>query len=204
MSLAEKIKSNPRLKKLVHRLLIPANEHRPRWWVRTFLNPFIHTWGKGSIVRRRTRMDILPFNKFSLGKQSVIEDFATINNGVGNVMIGNDTTIGMGNVIIGPICIGNHVILAQNIVASGLNHGYEDVNIPPVLQKVTTKQIIIEDDVWIGANSVITAGVTIGKHAVIGAGSVVTKSILPFSVAVGNPARVIKKYDAEKKIWIKV
>jgi acetyltransferase-like isoleucine patch superfamily enzyme len=203
MSLAEKIKANPRLKQIVHRLLIPANEHRPRWWVRTFLNPFIHTWGKGSIVRRRTRMDILPFNRFSLGTQSVIEDFATINNGVGDVLIGNDTTVGMGNVIIGPISIGNHVILAQNIVASGLNHGYEDITIPPMLQKVNTRQIFIEDDVWIGANSVITAGVTVGRHTVIGAGSIVTKSIAPYSVAVGNPAKVIRQYDFDKNEWVK-
>ncbi len=203
MSFAEKIKSDPKLKQLAHWMLIPSNEHRPRWWVRTFLNPFIHTWGKGCIVRRRTRMDILPFNRFSLGKKSVIEDFATINNGVGNVLIGDGTTIGMGNVMIGPINIGNNVILAQNIVASGLNHGYEDINLPPVLQKVTTKQIFIDDDVWIGANSVITAGVTIGKHSIIGAGSVVTKNIPPFSVAVGNPAKVIKQYNSDKNEWVK-
>src|ERR1700712_5054324 len=147
MSFAEKIKADPSLKKMAHKMLIPGNEHRPRWWVRTFLNPIIHSWGKGSIVRRRTRMDILPFNKFSLGQKSVIEDFVTINNGVGDVLIGNESTIGMGNVIIGPITIGNNVILAQNVVASGLNHGYEDVNIPPLLQKVTTKPIVIEDDV---------------------------------------------------------
>lgn len=204
MSFAEKVKSDPKLKKLAHRILIPGNEHRPRWWVRNFLNPFIHSWGKGCIVRSRTRMDILPFNSFSLGAKSVIEDFATINNGVGNVYIGDGTTIGMGNVIIGPINIGNNVILAQNIVASGLNHGYEDVTIPVVAQKVTTKQIIIEDDVWIGANSVITAGVTIGKHSVIGGGSVVTKNIPPFSVAVGNPAKIVKQYDFDKKEWVKI
>jgi len=203
MSFADKIKSSPKLKKLAHAMLIPRNEHRPRWWVRVFLNPFIHTWGKACIVRRRTRMDILPFNKFSLGSKSVIEDFATINNGVGDVWIGSGSTIGMGNVIIGPVSIGNNVILAQNIVVSGLNHGYENVDIPPVMQKETTHPIIIEDDVWIGANSVITAGVTIGKHVVIGGGSVVTKSIPPFSVAVGNPAKVIKHYDFDKKEWVK-
>jgi len=69
---------------------------------------------------------------------------------------------------------------------------------------VVTKQISIADDVWIGANCVVTAGVTIGKHAVIGAGSVVTKDIPPFSVAVGNPARVIKKYNSETNSWEKV
>jgi acetyltransferase-like isoleucine patch superfamily enzyme len=96
------------------------------------------------------------------------------------------------------------VILAQNIVVSGLNHSYEDISLPPRLQKVSTKPIRIEDNVWIGANAVITAGVTIGKHSVVGAGSVVTKDVPGYCVAVGNPARIIKKYDFERKEWIKV
>lgn len=204
MSLAAKIKSDPTLKKIAHRLLIPANEHRPRYWVKMFINPFKHKKGKGSIIRWRTRMDVLPFNNFELGKNSVIEDFVTVNNGVGDVIIGNDTTIGMGNVIIGPITIGNNVILAQNIVISGLNHGYENIDIPPRLQKVSVNPIHIADDVWIGANCVITAGVTIGKHSVIGAGSVVTKHIPEYAVAVGNPARVIKRYDFSLASWVKV
>lgn len=204
MSLVAKIKSNPKLKKFVHRLLIPANDHRPRLWVRWFVNPFLHKRGKKSIVRYRSRMDVFPFNNFQLGNQSIIEDFVTINNGVGDVLIGDNTIIGIGSVVIGPVTIGNHVMLAQNIVVSGLNHGYEDVTVPPSLQKEIRKQIIISDDVWIGANSVITAGITIGRHVVIGAGSVVTKSIPDYCVAVGNPARVIKKYSATDKEWLSV
>lgn len=204
MSIVEKIKSSPTLKKLALRLLTPANEARPRLWVRLFFNPFKHKRGKGSVVRYRTRMDVFPFNKFNLGARSVIEDFATVNNGVGDVIIGDYTIIGLGNVIIGPVTIGNNVMLAQNIVVSGLNHGYEDINTSPRLQKETCKPIIISDDVWIGANCVITAGVTLGKHCVIGAGSVVTKDVPDYAIAVGNPARVIKKYNLEKSVWEKV
>ena len=116
----------------------------------------------------------------------------------------SNTIIGLGNVIIGPVSIGNNVMFAQNIVVSGLNHGYEDVNIPPAFQKVNVKQITIADDVWIGANSVITAGVTIGKHSVIGGGSVVTKDVPPYCIAVGNPAKIVKKYNAETLTWDKV
>ncbi|WP_316814894.1 acyltransferase [Pedobacter nyackensis] len=204
MSIISKIKENPKLKKLALALLIPSNEHRPRLWVRLFLNPFKHKRGKGSIIRNRTRLDVFPFNEFNLGAGSVIEDFSTINNGVGNVVIGAKTIIGIGNVIIGPVTIGDHVMLAQNIVVSGLNHGYEMIDIPPSLQKVSCKQIFIGDNVWIGANSVITAGVTIGKHVVIGGGSVVTKSIPDYCVAVGNPAKVVKQYSFEEGIWKKV
>ena len=204
MSIADNIKGNPKLKQLVHRMLLPKDEARPRLWVRLILNRFFHQRGKGSRIRRYTRIDVLPFNKFVLGEKSIIEDFSTVNNGVGDVIIGHDTLIGMSNVIIGPVQIGNNVILAQNIVASGLNHEYRDPEVPIHRQNVTTAPIIIEDDCWIAANSVITAGVTIGKHSVVGGGSVVTKSIPPYSVATGNPAKVIKQYDHESGEWKRV
>ncbi|KQR67653.1 DapH/DapD/GlmU-related protein [Pedobacter sp. Leaf176] len=203
-SIISKIKSNPKLKSLALSMLMPANDNKPRLWVRLFLNPFKHKRGKGAIVRYNTRLDVFPFNNFHLGNKSVIEDFATVNNGVGDVIIGDKTIVGMGNVIIGPVTIGNHVMMAQNIVISGLNHGYEDVDIPPSLQKVSCKPILIADNVWIGANSVITAGVALGKHCIIGAGSVVTKNIPEFSVAVGNPAKVIKQYNKQTSSWEKI
>jgi acetyltransferase-like isoleucine patch superfamily enzyme len=148
-------------------------------------------------------MDVLPFNKFHLGAGATIEDFCTINNGVGDVIIGDHSLVGMGNVIIGPVTIGNNVILAQNVVASGLNHEYKDPATPIHKQPVTTAPIVIDDDCWIAANVVITAGIKIGKHCVVAAGSVVTKDIPPFSVAAGNPARVIKRYDEGSKEWVR-
>lgn len=204
MSIKQKIKANPILKKWVHWILVPTGEARPRVWVKWFVNPFIHKKGAGACIRRRTRIDVLPFNAFNIGSNSTIEDFSTINNGVGDVHIGNNTLIGMGNVLIGPIHIGDNVIFAQNIVASALNHEYRNPYIPIHAQKILTSPIHIEDDCWIAANAVITAGVTIGKHSVIAAGAVVTKNIPTYSVAVGNPARVIKQYNFETKEWEKV
>jgi len=204
MSFAEKIKKNPKLKKAVHRLLIPKGEARPRLWVKLFVNRWFHKYGSGSAVRRYTRMDVLPFNRFELGERSTIESFCTINNGVGDVIIGNNTLIGIGNVVIGPVEIGNNVILAQHIVISGLNHEYRDISKPIYEQPVTMAKIIIEDDCWIGANAVITSGVTIGKHSVVAAGSVVTKNVPPFSVAAGNPAKVIRQYNEAYAEWQRV
>ncbi|MEA5403512.1 acyltransferase [Arcicella sp. DC2W] len=204
MSIVQTIKSSPVLKKFVHWCLIPKYQARPRLWVKWFINPFFHKKGKGSVICRRTRVDVLPFQPFTLGDFSTVEDFATINNGVGPVYIGNNSRVGIGNVIIGPVTVGNNVIFAQNIVMSGLNHVYTDTTKPIHLQPVTTATITIEDDCWIGANAVITAGVTIGKHSVIAGGAVVTKNIPPFSVAVGNPAKVIKQYNAVTQQWEKV
>ena len=198
------IKDNERLKKFFHYLMIPSGQARPRTWIRIFVNPFVHYRGKGSVIRNSVRMDVFPFGEFSLGERSIIESYATINNGLGSVTIGNNVTIGISNVIIGPVQIGNHVILAQNIVVSGLNHGYEDVTTPIHQQKCTTKEIVIGDESWIGANAVIVSGVKIGKHAIVAAGSVVTKDVPDFSIVAGNPAKLIKQYNAATKNWEKI
>ncbi|MFD0749426.1 acyltransferase [Mucilaginibacter calamicampi] len=204
MTLKEKIKSNPRLKKLVHWMLIPTGDAKPRLWVKLFVNPFVHKRGKGSKIRWYAVLDVIPFNKFNLGNWSTIEHFCNVNNGVGDVTIGYDSLIGRSNIIIGPVTIGNNVIFAPNVVASGLNHEYRDIKVPIRLQKIIVAPIIVEDNCWIGANSVITSGVTIGRHSVIAAGAVVTKNIPPYSVAVGNPARVIKQYDEASGEWVSV
>ncbi len=204
MGLTQKIKSSPALKAFALWLLMPKGQARPRWWVKWFLNPFYHKRGSGSHICWNTRVDVLPFNKFELGMGSTIEDFATINNGVGPVFIGNHTRIGLGCVVIGPVTIGNDVMLAQNIVLSGLNHTYTDIALSIAAQPVTTAPIIVEDEVWIGANSVITAGVTIGKHSVIAGGSVVTKSVAPYTIVAGNPAKPIKAYNSQSGQWEKV
>ena len=201
MSFTEKIKTNPKLKKLASWALMPRNQARPRLWVRWFLNPIIHHKGKHTLICKRTRMDILPFNKFYIGDESTIEDFATINNGVGDIYIGDRTRIGLGCTLIGPVKIGNDVRLAQNVVMSGLNHKYEDISLPISQQGVTTTKIVIEDEVWVGANCVVLPGVTIKKHAVVAAGSIVRRNVPAYSVVAGNPAIVKKKYNMETKIW---
>lgn len=201
MGLKEKIKSNPKLQKLVIWLITPKNQARPRLWVSLFVNPFFHKRGRGSLIRKRVRMDVMPYNNFVLGKDSTIEDFATINNGVGDIIIGERSRIGLGNTLIGPVTVGNDVIFAQNIVASGLNHGYEDINTPISKQPVVTMPIIIEDEAWIGANAVITAGVTVGKHSIVAAGCVVVKDVPPYSIVGGNPGKILKTYNKDTGKW---
>lgn len=201
--LKEKINANPRLKAIAHYMLIPRGDYRPRWWVRNILNPIVHKRGKGARIRRRTRMDILPFNTFYLGDQAIVEDYATINNAVGDIIIGHRSLIGIACVVIGPVTIGNDVMLAQNIVISGLNHGYEDIYKSIREHQTVTKPIIVEDEAWIGANAVITSGVRIGKHSVVAAGSIVTKDVPDYSIVAGNPARIVKQYNPKTNKWEK-
>lgn len=198
------LSKDPQLKKIALWMLQAPMRPRPRWWIRIFVNPFVHRRGKHALIRRRTRLDVFPMHAFELGAWSTIEDFSCINNAMGPVFIGNHSRIGLSNTIIGPVHIGSNVNIAQHVVISGLNHGYENIHLAPRLQPCSLQPVHISDDCWIGANVVITAGVHIGQHCVIAAGSVVTKSVEAYSLVAGNPARVIKKYDFESQSWQKV
>lgn len=204
MGIVQKIKSNPKVKLLVIRAITPKRNPRPRLWVRWLLNPFIHKKGKGALIRRRSRIDVFPWNRFDIGKLTTIEDFCTVNNGSGNVLLGDRVRVGIGTVLIGPVTMGSGSGTGQHVFISGFNHGYKDGSLNSSVQPLDIKGVVIEEDAHIGANSVVTAGVTIGKRTQIGAGSVVTKSIPPFCIAVGNPCRVIKKFNFDTNQWEKV
>lgn len=116
--------------------------------------------------------------------------------GVEYISIGDDTSIASfvhmwGH---GGITIGKRVMIASNSSITTITHDYND---PQMHKTVIKKPIVIEDDVWIGANSVIMPGVVLGKGCVVGAGSVVTKDVEAMSIVAGVPARYIKS----RKTW---
>ena len=188
----QQMKDSPRLKRLLDYLIMNQRDARPRWYIR-LLAPLYQHRGRGSKIYWSVRMDTPPYRKFSLGRHSVVESYSCVNNAVGDVVIGDDTRIGIHNTIIGPVTIGSHVNLAQGITVTALNHNFEDKNKRIDEQGVSTKPVVIGDDVWIGANAVILPGVTIGKHAVVAAGAVVTTDVPENTVVGGVPAKVIKK-----------
>ena len=99
------------------------------------------------------------------------------------------------------ITIGNNVMLGPRVGLYTAGHPL-DSQIRNEDQLEFGLPIVIEDNVWLGANAIVLPGVTIGKNAVIGSGAVVTKDIPADSVAVGNPAKVIKTLgEAERKYW---
>jgi len=191
-SIREGLKSSPKLKRFLDYLIMNQRDARPRWYIR-LLAPFYQHRGRGSKIYGSVRMDTPPYRKFSLGRHSVVESFCCINNAVGDVIIGDHTRIGIYNTIIGPVTIGSHVNLAQGITVTALNHNFTNTGKRIDEQGITTKQVTINDDVWIGANAVILPGVSIGRHVVVAAGAVVTKDIPDNCIVGGIPARVIKQ-----------
>ena len=188
------MKSSPRLKHWLDSLIMNQRDARPRWYIR-MLAPFYQHRGRGSKIYHSVRMDTPPYRQFSLGKRSVIESYCCINNAVGDVTIGDYSRVGIHCTLIGPVCIGSHVHLAQGITVTALNHNFEDTTRRIDQQGVSTKPVVIGDDVWIGANAVILPGVTIGPHSVVAAGAVVTRDVPPGCVVGGVPAKVIRQLE---------
>lgn len=107
--------------------------------------------------------------------------------------------------------IGNNVLIGSKVYITDHGHGsysgmdQSSPNIPPNYRDVKSdKKVVIADNVWIGDNVSILPGVFIGKGSVIGANSLVSRDIPPFSIAVGTPAFVIKKYNEEIKQWVDI
>jgi acetyltransferase-like isoleucine patch superfamily enzyme len=98
----------------------------------------------------------------------------------------------------GGLYIGDYTQISENCTIFSDEHLYDIGDYIPISNKKIKKPVTIEEFVVIGANVSILPGVTIGKGSFIGMGSVVVNSIPPYSIALGNPARVIKKRDKEE------
>lgn len=186
------LKNSPALKRWLDLIIMNQRDARPRWYIR-MLAPLYQKRGRGSKIYGSVRMDTPPYRRFTIGRESVVESFSCINNAVGDVVIGDKTRIGLHCTIIGPVTIGNNVNLAQGIVVTALNHNFTDCTKRIDEQGISTKEVTIGNDVWIGANATILPGVTIGRHCVVAAGSVVTKDVPDYTVVAGVPARIMKK-----------
>jgi len=160
-----------------------------------------------SSISLRARLDVIPRaphherHRLSLGKNSLIETLCVICTWHGDVILKDGASIGIGSIVLGPVLIGENSACSQNCFISGQSHLYEDISKNFLRQGVQTDQVIIGKNVWIGANSVILPGVKIGDNSVIGAGSTIIEDIPSYSVAVGNPAKIIKKYNFQTKQW---
>lgn len=150
----------------------------------------------------------------SIGEGTIVGPHASLSAGVspehelGDVevlTIGSHALIGKGSAVVAHerVVIGDHVFTGHNVYVTDANHGYEDVNTPIGQQFAPSRPVSIGEGSWLGHGTVVLPGASIGAHVVIGAGSVVTADIPDRCVAVGNPARVIRRY-IDGQGWVDV
>lgn len=136
-------------------------------------------------------------SKLVIGENCMIDAFVKMkfSGGLGNIIIGNNCYINSGTVIYSGhgIVMGHSVLIAANCTLSASNHEYgkKDVTVYDQRFKPSRGGIIIEDDVWIGANTVISDGAVLRKGVIIGACSFVNKELESYGIFAGNPLKKI-------------
>lgn len=114
--------------------------------------------------------------------------------------IGNNSGLGVNCIAVGPITIGDNVMIGPEVMIYTVNHRHELLDVPMNSQGYEEpKEVKIGNDVWIGSRVILLPGVEIGDGAIIGAGSVVTKNVEPYCIVAGNPAVKVKKRNSFAK-----
>jgi acetyltransferase-like isoleucine patch superfamily enzyme len=149
-----------------------------------------------------------------LGEGCIIGPYCSLSAGVmpGQVIdhspvvtIGDRVLIGKGSGVVAhhTVEIGDDVFTGHHVYITDANHGYEDRTLPIGKQFAPTRPVRIGSGSWLGHGTVVLPGSDIGRNVVVGAGSVVTGPLPDFSVAVGNPARVIRRH-LDGQGWVRV
>lgn len=151
------------------------------------------TLERGVIIDALTRRGVFLGDNVKIGAYSVIVSAPASNLGEGISMGANsavDAYSFLGSS--GFISIGENVIMGQHVGFHPENHDFDRIDVPIREQGTTRQGITVEDDVWVGSNTIFLDGAHVGKGCVIGAGSVVRGNIPPYSIAVGVPAKVVR------------
>ena len=171
---------------------------------------FFRHFGKKSLILCPLQIDgkknISVGNHVVVGEHSWLAAMPLTNNDKPQLIISNNCSIGNFNHIYATseIVFEDSVLTADKVYISDNLHSYADVSKPIIEQPIKQlKKIRIGEGSWIGEN-VCIIGASIGKHCTIGANSVVTHNIPDYCVAVGAPARVIKRYNKKTQMWEKV
>ena len=157
---------------------------------------YIHL-GKNLSVGRLCRLEVIEQGESAKVEKLIIGD---------NVRLGDFIHISA----LEKVVMGDNVGIGPKSLITDINHGdfsdghKYDIQIPYAKRKLSSKPVIIESNVWVGEMVTIVPGVIIGEGAVIGAHSNVVRNIPPYSMAVGNPARVIKRFNPETSCWERV
>ena len=145
-------------------------------------------------INALSRKGIVLGDNVSIHRNTIIECTGVIRELGEGLTIGNNVGIAQNCFIQvrGFVSIGSNVMFAPNVSIFSENHGFDRTDIPMIKQATVRKGVVIEDDVWLGTQSVILDGVTIGKRSIVAAGAIVNMNVPPYSIVAGVPARIIK------------
>ena len=186
------------------------NRVKRKWWyivTQTLYRRIFRFIGKKTVIYKPLQIDNA--ESLSIGNDVYIAEGAWLMGTRGRDLtcsIQDRTTIGHFAHIVAKhsVIIEKDVLVADKVFISDCTHAYEDINAPVIRQDIKLlSPVIIGEGSWLGEN-VCVCGASVGKHCVIGANSVVTTDIPDYCVAVGSPAKVVKKYDFDKNKWIRV
>lgn len=147
-----------------------------RWW-----GYYVHEHvSQVPQIRKGKGVWIHPTASFRNGHNIVIGDYSHVN---------RDCCLWAGKS--SRILLGNFVLMGPGVRIHATNHS-ADLHLPMMLQPLREADVVIEDDVWLGANVIVTSGVRIGRGAIVAAGAVVTKDVPPYAIVGGVPAKVLR------------
>jgi len=160
-------------------------------------HPFRLIIGRGARIGRATI--VASGRGVALGREVEIGDGAVLDAQAGRITVGHGSAIGPFVVIYGEgtVSLGAHVAVAAHSTIVAVNHVFDRRNIPIRQQGARSVGIRIEDDVWVAANCVVLDNVTVGQGGVIAAGAVVTKSVEPYTIIAGSPAKLLRHRTPE-------
>ena len=154
-----------------------------------------YVWGATPLISKKLRAICAKLMFDHCGKQVDLGRKISLSP---HISLGDFSGIGDKSYIHGKVTIGNNVMMGPEVTIFSRNHRYDRTDIPMNQQGFSEdKEIVIEDDVWIGTKSILTAGVKIEKGSIIAAGSVVTKDVPAYTIVGGNPAKIIKYRDSD-------
>lgn len=210
-NLVQKLSFKARLKSKIKSLL--TNELRSRLgilYAKIMLLKLCRNVGKNTFISKTAQ--VIGWRFVRIGNNTLISDDCWLNvnerlDGFIHIDIGDNCYIGRRNMISSSrkSVIKDYVMTSSDCHFLASNHVFTEPLMPYIATGITSEaDQVIGVNVWIGARVTVLGKVTIGHGSLIGAGSVVTKDIPPFSIAVGNPCKVIKRYSFKKEQWVLV
>ncbi len=167
-----------------------------------FYRIFLNKLDSNSIIKNS--MFLSNIHQISIGKNVFIRDFVrleAVNDGSLIIQDGVSIEQRCHITTAGELIIGSNTTILFDIMITDIDHEYEDLNLPVAQQPLKVSKTCIGENCFIGSGAKIQAGTILGKHCVVGTNAVVRGTFPDYSIIVGIPAKIVKRYDLERKEW---